>query len=216
MKRFDVPERWRAGVAVVSDVTPDELERYFTDDERARIAGFKFDRRKKEWAASRLALKLLAIERGLCTDPRACTVASSFKRPTITLAGSATSEQVSISHSGAAGAVILDQRPIGIDLQEVREVNPRITKFFLNPDEVEAMQRVSIAHRLMHFWCMKEAIWKIDGGKFEGWYKGIHAEVVHEGPECLTFRYSRKSSSGKSETFALDDRYVLGIAWRSV
>ncbi len=34
----------------------------------------------------------------------------------------------------------------------------------LTDEETEAMSRCSIAHRLLHFWCAKEAEWKRHGG----------------------------------------------------
>jgi len=71
---------------------------------------------------------------------------------------------VSYSHSGTYGAAAKDQAPIGIDVQVVRDVSERTAHLFLTDEEAEAMSRCTIAHRLLHFWCAKEAEWKRHGG----------------------------------------------------
>ena len=71
---------------------------------------------------------------------------------------------VSFSHSEGYGAAAKDEVAVGIDVQVVREVSERTTHLFLTESETAMMSRCTIAHRLLHFWCAKEAEWKRHGG----------------------------------------------------
>lgn len=73
-------------------------------------------------------------------------------------------QHVSFSHSEGYGAAAKDEVAIGIDVQVVREIIERTAHLFLTDDETEMMSRCTIANRLLHFWCAKEAEWKRHGG----------------------------------------------------
>ena len=96
---------------------------------------FKLEKRRREWMLSRAAAALL---------PDA--------------------PFVSFSHSTPYAAAAKDQAAVGIDVQVVREIEERTAHLFLTDAETEAMSRCTIAHRLLHFWCAKEAEWKRHGG----------------------------------------------------
>lgn len=71
---------------------------------------------------------------------------------------------VSFSHSEGYGAAAKGAVPVGIDVQVVRDVSERTAHLFLTDVETEMMSRCTLAHRLLHFWCAKEAEWKRHGG----------------------------------------------------
>jgi phosphopantetheinyl transferase len=71
---------------------------------------------------------------------------------------------VSFSHSEGYGAAAKGAAPVGIDVQVVRDITERTTHLFLPEEETEMMSRCTIANRLLHFWCAKEAEWKRHGG----------------------------------------------------
>jgi phosphopantetheinyl transferase len=96
---------------------------------------FKLEKRRREWMLSRGAASLL---------PEAAFV--------------------SFSHSAPYAAAAKDEAPVGIDVQVVRDVGERTAHLFLTGEEAEVMSRCTIAHRLLHFWCAKEAEWKRHGG----------------------------------------------------
>lgn len=73
-------------------------------------------------------------------------------------------QHVSFSHSEGYGAAAKGAVPVGIDVQVVRDVSERTTHLFLTDEETEMMSRCTITHRLLHFWCAKEAEWKRHGG----------------------------------------------------
>lgn len=210
MKRVEVPERWRRFVAIVSEVEEEELRLHFTDEERARIASFPREKRRREWASSRMAAKLLAVETGLCEALSSCSVASAYSRPSLSLDGSPSDLGVSITHSEGAGAAALSNQRIGIDLQRVRPMKERSTKFFLNDSELEFRERLRLADPLIHLWCAKEAGYKLHA--LPGWYRGVKVALVEEREEGLLLSYEDRLSRGSIETARLDEEFVLAIA----
>lgn len=96
---------------------------------------FKLEKRRREWRLSRAAAALL---------PEA--------------------KFVSYSHSDPYAAAAKDAVPVGIDVQVVRELEERMAHLFLTDAETAVMSRCTLAHRMLHFWCAKEAEWKRHGG----------------------------------------------------
>jgi phosphopantetheinyl transferase len=96
---------------------------------------FKLEKRRREWMLSRAAAALLPDARF-----------------------------VSYSHSEPYAAAAKDDVAVGIDVQVVRDISERMAHLFLTEEETEAMSRCAVAHRLLHFWCAKEAEWKRHGG----------------------------------------------------
>lgn len=195
---------------MVAEVTPMELETFFTIRERERIASFKREKRRKEWAASRMAVKLLAIENGLCETPSDCSVDSAYRRPSLTIGGAAGAREISITHSEEAGGAAIDEVRIGIDLQKTRPLADRATKFFLNPDEVGAWKSVHLPDSLIHFWCAKEAGYKVHAG--HGWYRGVAIRLLESREDGLLFAYRDGRSEGTIETARLGDGFVCALA----
>ena len=103
------------------------------------VPDFPREKRRREWMLSRIAEKELR-RRG------------------------AKGEHVSFSHSGKYGAAAIDVRPVGIDVEVLREIPESAARFFLNKEEDAVMHGCSVANRLLHFWSAKEAVWKQRGG----------------------------------------------------
>jgi len=144
MKIVPLPESWRDGALVLRDVelSPDG----FSEEELEEASAFRLQKRREEWLRSRIAAKQLAMNRGLAGDPRAFRV---------------TRPQFSISHSEAYAAAAFGG---GIDVQVIRELPESASHLFLTGEETEQMRACAIEHRLLHFWCAKEALWKQHGG----------------------------------------------------
>jgi phosphopantetheinyl transferase len=131
---------------------------------------FKLEKRRREWMLSRGAAALL---------PDA--------------------PFVSYSHSAPYAAAAKDRAPVGIDVQVVREIDERITHVFLTDEETAMMSRCRIAHRLLHFWCAKEAEWKRHGGATLT-LKKTPIQLIEESERGLLFDVV--------ETVAIDDVIV--------
>jgi phosphopantetheinyl transferase len=106
---------------------------------------------------------------------------------------------ISYSHSGPYGAAAKDIAPIGIDVQVVRDISERVAHLFLTDEETEAMSRCAITHRLLHFWCAKEAEWKRHGGSTVT-LKRTPIALIEERSDGLRFDVV--------ETMAIDDVIV--------
>jgi phosphopantetheinyl transferase (holo-ACP synthase) len=136
MKRIEIP--W-PNVLVLSGAAPLTLDEWFDESELAIANAFERPKRRREWMLARVALKMLIAERGAAAY-------SSF------------------SHSGDYAAAAIGDVPVGVDVQVIRPLSERAAHLFLADDEREAMERCSIADRILHFFCAKEAAWKARGG----------------------------------------------------
>jgi phosphopantetheinyl transferase len=154
---IEIPQRWRDRALVVTHVTA-KLE-WFSEDELREAESFRSEKRRDEWLCARMALKRLALNRGLALDPRRVHLS----RPHVVI-DDVIRLYASLSHSERFAAAAIDSEPIGIDVQALREINERTSKFFLSANEAKAMHHAALTHRLLHFWCAKEAEWKRRGG----------------------------------------------------
>jgi len=179
MIEVELPQSWRGRALVIRDV--DDPESWLRDDELAIVRGFKRERRRREWMLARVAAKELARRRGLTADPRAFVVA----RPLVT-----------ISHSGPYAAAAIEA---GVDVEVVRLVDEKVAKHFLGDEEAEAMRHCSIAHRLLHFWCAKEALWKERGGAI-AFLRDVPLRFVREEERGVVFE--------GVETYATNDAVI--------
>lgn len=129
---------------------------FFTTGELETARAFRLQKRRDEWLLARFAAKKLAMQLGLVSDPRDCEVG----RPSLILPGETEPWFVSISHSAPYAAAALAHEPVGIDIQVVRELTESSSHLFMTDEEAEAMRRCCLPHRVLHFWCAKEAAWK--------------------------------------------------------
>ena len=158
MKIIEIPKSWRDRALIVTHVTP--AIDWFTEEEMRESEVFHREKRRDEWLSARMAVKKLAMMRGLAEDPRQVHIS----RPHAVVNG-VMQLFVSVSHSEHFAAAAIDDEPVGIDVQALRKTDERMAKFFLTDSEVKAMRKCAITHRLLHFWCAKEAEWKRRGGE---------------------------------------------------
>ncbi len=129
----------------------------FTNEELAIADAFKLAKRRDEWLLSRQAAKLLG-----------------------------TRKYVSYSHSGNYAGAATDDEPIGIDVQVVRDIDERVAHLFLSDAETAAMQRCTLPHRVLHFWCAKEAAWKPRSSRYAT-LKQLPLVLIDERADGLRF-----------------------------
>ena len=158
MRIIDLPESWRERALVLQWTVADlsGLSSYFNPTELAAAAAHRLEKRRTEWMLGRIAAKILASQRGLGTDPRLVVV----DRPHLVVDGAASEAFVSLSHSAPFAAAAVDAQPVGIDVQVVREIAESASHLFLSDEDCDDLDRCTIAHRLLHFWCAKEAAFK--------------------------------------------------------
>lgn len=158
MRIVPLPESWRHRALIVEWTATDlsELAAYFNPTELAAAAAHRLEKRRTEWMLGRIAAKILASQRGLASDPRRVVI----DRPHLLVDGTESASFVSLSHSSPFAAAAIDQAPLGIDVQVVRDIAESAAHLFLADDEEEDLQRCTSDHRLLHFWCAKEAAFK--------------------------------------------------------
>jgi phosphopantetheinyl transferase (holo-ACP synthase) len=169
MRVLPLPESWRDRALVVTGVT--DPQRWFSAQELAMVNSFARPKRRMEWMLSRIAEKELRRRGGR-------------------------GNHVSFSHSAGYGAAAVDERPVGIDVETLREIAEAAAHLFLTDAEVGIMRRCSIAHRLLHFWSAKEAVWKQRAGAVAT-LKRVPIIFLEEGEYGLRF--------DGVETWAVDD-----------
>jgi phosphopantetheinyl transferase len=155
---------------------------FFTQAELDVAHAFKLQKRREEWLLSRFAAKRLALELGIASDPRTCTV----ERPVLYVDGQPTSWFVSLSHSAPYAGAALSHEPVGIDVQVVREIAEWSSHLFMSDAEAEVMRSCGLQHRALHFWCAKEAAWKRRSDEFAT-MKQLPLRLVSERPDGLLF-----------------------------
>lgn len=166
-------------------ITTEIREDWFTPAELAIADAFRLRARREEWLRARTAAKQLALERGIVNDPLSCVIA----RPRLLIDGAESRWFISISHSKGFAAAAIDDAPIGIDIERIRDLDERAAHLFLSDAETEVMQRCTIANRALHFWCAKEAAWKQRSGEFET-LKQLPLRLLAEREEGLEFDHA--------------------------
>lgn len=112
----------------------------------------KTDRRKQEWLACRILLQEMS-------QMQPIIVYDENRKPHI----KDSTRQLSMSHSGAYACVYVhDNKPVGVDLQQMKPSISKGADYFLNDAE---MQWTDLNDNvLLHLiWCAKEAVFKYAG-----------------------------------------------------
>jgi phosphopantetheinyl transferase len=154
MKTIDTP--WGDRVLVMRADGPDAVIPSLTESELATANAFKLASRREEWLLSRIVAKQLAMQLGLTGDPHSIAI----ERPHLLIDSVRSDWRVSLSHSAPYAGAAIARAPIGIDVQVLRELDERAAHLFLSDDETEQLLGCSLPHRILHFWCAKEAAWK--------------------------------------------------------
>ncbi len=130
-----------------------------------------------EWLACRVAVRQLAEGQGLSyaglqKDP--------FGKPHLVgLSGS-----ISLSHTGGwAAAVFHRSRPVGIDIEPIRDQFSRVVPRVLSADEIAHAD--GNPSRLAVYWCAKEALYKLYGKRNLTFREHLHVEPFSDGADTL-------------------------------
>jgi phosphopantetheinyl transferase len=134
-------------VSLVGDIETER--RKLSPRDQVRLRAINHPQKKKEFIASRLALKQLDPEYRLIYEGRVPWMDNSGK-------------YVSLTHAHNVGAAILSQDYIvGIDVELQREQLFKIADKFLHPDEKLQVRPERALEDLHVYWGAKEALFKI-------------------------------------------------------
>ena len=117
-----------------------------------------------------------------------------------------------ISHSGDWVVCVVDNQPIGIDVEEIKSVDFKIAERFFAKAEYEALQKISESDRLNYFfkiWTLKESYIKAVG-------KGL---AIPLGSFVISFNkqneiyFSSDTSNQKYffNQFFIDNKHILAL-----
>jgi len=148
-------------VRIVADADEYEIAELLDADELGEIASLRAVARQRERAASRVAAKSMALERGIVEHASRIRFTKVDARPVVTIEGAELALFVSFSHTAGIGAAALHDVAVGLDLERERPIDSRATKFFLRDDELASARSSALANPLLHWWCAKEAAFKM-------------------------------------------------------
>jgi 4'-phosphopantetheinyl transferase len=136
------------------------------DHEQKRAANYKFEKARNQFVAGRSALKRSLAKRINCLPKEVRIVVRADGKPE--LADQKLGIQFNVSHTGDVGLVAIGDRPIGIDIEEVRDVKNAhdLLKRFFTTGEFEQYTQLPDSLKQAAFfrgWTCKEAVLKADG-----------------------------------------------------
>ncbi len=122
----------------------------FSEAENTEFKQFKFEKRQKEYLATRLLLnKLLGAKTEIIYHHSGRPL---IKNP---------SQRLSISHSAELAVVFVSDKPAGIDVECINRNIEKVTRRFLNPTELNWVDKTDDKQFLkIMLWCAKEAVFK--------------------------------------------------------
>jgi 4'-phosphopantetheinyl transferase len=91
--------------------------------------------------------------------------------------------QISLSHSYDYAAVIIGEKSVGVDIEQVKTKIHRIQQKFLSPPELTLPNVMDNTQGLYACWCAKEAVYKWYGKKGLEFRKHIHIQPFELGNE---------------------------------
>ncbi|GAB3689683.1 hypothetical protein GCM10027592_06360 [Spirosoma flavus] len=163
--------------AITEDETTLRSQLPLTILEEEELASITHPAQRIEWLACRLAIQQLVQAQGL---NYAGLQKDEYGKPH--LIGSPW--HISLSHTGGwAAAVVHRSRPVGIDIEPIREQFKRVVPRVLSESEIADAQ--GDPNRLAVYWCAKEALYKLYGKRHLTFREHLHVEPFADGAEKL-------------------------------
>ncbi len=207
MRVVVVPEEWRAAVRIIADVTMADVRDYLSPGEMDEVRALRNEKRRIERGASRIAGKLLFADARPGTTATGVEFAKENDRP-IPMINGKIAGYVSFTHAGGFGGAALGDRPVGLDLEGPREVQTRMTKWFLEKHELEAAASLDTPNYLLHLWCAKEAAFKL-GEKYQTLLK-VPIEIDSANENGVTLQIT--GTEYRIDTTTLESGYIAAFA----
>ena len=102
-----------------------------------------------------------------------------------------------VSHSGSWVICAVSDKPVGVDVEEIKDRNLDIAERFYSKKETEAIKESDMGNELFyHYWTLKESYVKAEGKgmsiSFSSFAFSIEGEDILlevEGKSCLTYQF---------------------------
>lgn len=148
-----------------------------TVSEEEDLATINHPSQRIEWLACRVAIRQLVEAQGM--DYRGLQK-DEFGKPHLI----DSPWHISLSHtSGWAAAVLHRSRPVGIDVEPIREQFKRVVPRVLSESEI--IHAAGDPNRLAVYWCAKEALYKLYGKRQLTFREHLHVEPFADGADQL-------------------------------
>lgn len=164
-----------------------------TDEEETDLGGIAHPGQRLEWLACRVALKTLVEAKGgryegLWKDeygkPHLIGLNGESTRGEST-PGDSTRGHISLSHTpGWATAVWHQTKPVGLDIEPIRDQFTRVVPRVLSASEIADAN--GQPDRLAVYWCAKEALYKLYGKRQLTFREHLLVDPFPPGATCLT------------------------------
>jgi 4'-phosphopantetheinyl transferase len=162
----------------VNTVTPEQLalwESWLTQDKRQRITCMPPQKRLLSLCGDALAREMLGEVLHLA--PQAVTITESADGKPLT-----DGAFFSVSHSGDAVICAVSDKPIGIDIEKIRDVRFRTAERFATAEEIEYIGENT--ERFFEIWTLKEAYFKCIGTGLDSSVKNVSFKINGDKIEC--------------------------------
>ena len=148
-----------------------------TVSEEEDLSGITHPAQRVEWLACRVAIQGLIKQQNV---PYKGLWKDEFGKPYLI----GLPWHISLSHTaGWAAAVLHRSRPVGIDIEPIREQFRRVVPRVLADEEIA--HAAGDAGRLAVYWCAKEALYKLYGKRQLTFREHLHVEPFADGDENL-------------------------------
>lgn len=169
-------------MAILRSITEDEsILRSglpLTAPEQEELAGISHPAQRVEWLACRVAIQQLVEAQYM---PYNGLEKDEFGKPHLI----GMPWHISLSHTtGWAAAVLHRSRPVGIDIEPIRDQFRRVVPRVLS--EAETSHAAGDPGRLAVYWCAKEALYKLYGKRQLTFREHLHIEPFSDGADYLT------------------------------
>ena len=150
-----------------------------TPEEQLDLSNITHPDQRIEWLACRVAVRDLTQEKGLIYNG---LVKDEYGKPHLV---GETTAHLSISHTGGwAAAVWHKNRPVGIDIEPIRDQFRRVVPRVLSASEI--LHAAGRPDRLAVYWCAKECLYKLYGKRQLSFRDHLHIDPFADGAEQLT------------------------------
>jgi 4'-phosphopantetheinyl transferase len=156
-------EVWRIGLAG-SDDAVDQLRETLDPAEIQRSQRFRFAEHRRRWVVCHGAVRVILGDY-LGVHPAAVPwVTGPNGKPAL----GAGPYQINLSHSGDVALLAVSERPVGVDVEQVRDFDTAsVSRHFSAAErsELSALDPPARARRFATLWTRKEALVKASGGR---------------------------------------------------
>ncbi|MCR4564116.1 MAG: 4'-phosphopantetheinyl transferase superfamily protein [Clostridiales bacterium] len=151
----------------IRDIPVGEYEKYFllmTDSKQKRVERFRFEDGKKRTVFGEMLARKMICRNCNIGEEKIVFKTSGTGKPYTKNADIC----FNISHSDELVLCALNDTPVGVDIEKVRDINPMVIKHTCNEDELEYVYENGISKRetlkrFFEIWTFKEACFKYKG-----------------------------------------------------